>query len=390
MMLDYRARYIRVRQDSPEVSQSNPAPVVVDVETKKHVLDALFSTRVNSDQSKQTHMHPMDVQMAVFHCSDSFLKQNMITKLSQCQYALPLLVPDPVTMDVECPLWTFRQIKKTWKITKTEDDSNIVAMKSMPICEAETPMVSFLRLGSLSLSKSQLMNTLINDRHNTFFHRNCPGSTKSRHLMDGVVEIAWYYPNEKPNDAFTDCVAFCNLHGDALLIEKQRDILTEKSSVNVVLVPTLEKGHESITVISKHFESEKPLIILIADDDCGTAQMKKGKYKLGLKDKSQSDISEELERIMRNILSGPHDSFKLETMADVSGIKVDENDTACQTGKSAAMKIVDLFQKMDVSKIKDTFLPCQGKLWHEWSKIKKELYHLKGHIEMEKCEKQQN
>ncbi|XP_027141628.1 interferon-induced very large GTPase 1 isoform X3 [Larimichthys crocea] len=389
MMLDYRARYIPVRQDSPEVSLSNPVPVFDNVETDDSDLDALYSTSVESDQSKQTHVHPMDVQMAVFHCSDSFLKQNMITKLSQCQYALPLLVPGPVTMDVECPLWTFRQIKKTWKITQNEDDSNIVTMKSMPICKAETPMVSFLRLGSLSLSKSQLMNTLINDRHNTFFHRNCSGSTKSRHLMDGVVEIAWYCPSGKPNDAFTDCVAFCNLHGDALLIEKQRDILTEKSSVNVVLVPTLEEGHESITVISNLFESKKPLIILLADDDCGTAQIKEQKYKLGLKDKSQSDVSEELKRIMRNILSGPHDSFKLETMADVSGIKVDENDTACQTGKSASMKIVDLFQGMDVSKIKDTFLPCQGKLWHEWSRINKELYHLKGDIEMEKCEKQQ-
>ncbi|XP_027140838.1 interferon-induced very large GTPase 1-like [Larimichthys crocea] len=389
MMLDYRARYIPVRQDSPEVSLSNPVPVFDDDETDGSDLDALYSTSVECDQSKQNHVHPMDVQMAVFHCSDSFLKQNMITKLSQCQYALPLLVPDPVTMDVECPLWTFRQIKKTWKIAKNEDDSNIVTMKSMPICKAETPMVSFLRLGSLSLSKSQLMNTLINDRHNTFFHRNRPGSTKSRHLMDGVVEIAWYCPSGKPNDAFTDCVAFCNLHGDALLIEKQRDILTEKSSVNVVLVPTLEKGHESITVISKHLKSSKPLIILIADDDCDTVQMKKGKYKLGLKDKSQSDVSEELKRIMSNILSGPHDSFKLETMADVPGIKVDEKDTACQTGKSAAMKIVDLFQWKDVSKIKDTCLPCQGKLWHEWSRINKELYHLKGHIEKEKCQKQQ-
>ncbi|XP_025754546.1 uncharacterized protein LOC109194876 [Oreochromis niloticus] len=43
---------------------------------------------------------------------------------------------------------------------------------------------------NLEVSKSQLMNTLINDRHNTFFHRNCPGSTKSQYLMDGVAEIA--------------------------------------------------------------------------------------------------------------------------------------------------------------------------------------------------------
>ncbi|XP_074511540.1 interferon-induced very large GTPase 1-like [Sebastes fasciatus] len=313
----------------------------------------------------------------------------MITKLSQCQYALPLLVPDPVTMDIGCPLWTFRQIRKTWKITEIKDNSNIVTMKSMPICKAETPMVSFLRLGSLSLSKSQLMNSLINDRHHTFFHRNCPGSTKSRHLMDGVAEIAWYCPAGKPTDVFTDCIAFCNLHGDALSIEKQRNILTDRSSVNVVLVPTLERGKQITAVISALYKSPKPLIILIADNDCGAVEKKKGKYKVGLKDRSHSDVSEELKKIIGKSLSGPHASFQLETMAQVSGIRVDEDDEACQKGKSAAMKVVNFLQGMDVSKIKDTFLPCQGQLWHEWCEINKEQYHLKGNIEKEKCEKQQ-
>ncbi|KAF1379192.1 hypothetical protein PFLUV_G00173510 [Perca fluviatilis] len=262
-------------------------------------------------------------------------------------------------------------------------------MKSLPICKAETPMVSFLRLGSLSLSKSQLMNTLINDRHNTFFHRNCPGSTKSRHLMDGVAEIAWYCPSGKPNDAFTDCIAFCNLHGDALSIEKQRDILMEKSSINVVFVPTLEKGDKASAVISALYRSQKPLICLMVDDDCGAVETKMGKYKIGLKDRSQSDVSKELKKIIGDILSGPHASFQLETMAEVSGIRVDEDDKVCQKGKSDAMKIVNLLQGMEVSKIKDEFLPCQGQLWHKWCRINKELYHLKGHIEKEKCQKQQ-
>uniref|UniRef100_A0A8P4GIG2 VLIG-type G domain-containing protein n=1 Tax=Dicentrarchus labrax TaxID=13489 RepID=A0A8P4GIG2_DICLA len=380
MMLDYRARYIPVRQDGPGVSQSKPVP-----ESDTVGFDALFTTIINSDQTKQTRVHPMDIQMAVFHCSDSFLKQNMITKLSQCQYALPLLVPDPVTMDIVCPLWTFRQIRKTWKIIR----DNTVTMKSMPICKAQTPMVSFFRLGSLSLSKSQLMNTLINERHSTFFHRNCPGSTKSRHLMEGVAEIAWYCPAGRPNDAFTDCIAFCNLHGDALLRKKQRDILTEKSSVNVVLVPTLEKGDKYTTVISALFQAPKPLIIIITDNDSDTVEIKRGKYKMGLKERSQSEVSEELKGIIGNILSGPHESFQLETMAGVSGIRVDEDDTACQKGKSAAMKIVNLLQGMDVSKIKDTFFPRQGQLWHKWCRTNKELYHLKGDIEKEECKKEQ-
>ncbi|KAM8724077.1 interferon-induced very large GTPase 1-like isoform 2-T2 [Acanthopagrus schlegelii] len=385
MMLDYRARYISVRQDSAEVSNSKPVPEIPH--TGQSALEALYGNTVSSDKSKQSPVHPMDVQMAAFHCSDSFFKQNMITKLLQCQYALPLLVPDLNTMDIECPLWTFRQIRKTWKIIQTKDNPNIVTMKSMPICEAKTPMVSFFRLGSLSQSKSQLINTLINERHNTFFHRNCPGSTKSRCLMDGVAEIAWYCPAGKPNDAFTDCTAFCNLHGDALLNEKQRDILTEKSSVNIVLVPTLEKGDKSEKVISALFESAKPLIILIANNDSGTVQLTGGKYSMGLKDRSQSDVSNELKGIIRNILSGVYTTFQLETMAEVSGIRVDENDSLCQKGKSAAMKTVD-FKEMDVSMVKDEFLKCQGKLWHEWCKKNKEQYHLTGHLEQEKCKRQ--
>uniref|UniRef100_A0A3Q1I4L2 VLIG-type G domain-containing protein n=1 Tax=Anabas testudineus TaxID=64144 RepID=A0A3Q1I4L2_ANATE len=389
MMLDYRARYIPVKQDGPGLSSSTTIPMFDTVETDESDLDAFYNTCIDRDELKLVNVHPMDVQMAVFHCSDSFLKQNMITKLSQCQYALPLLVPDPVTMDVEFPLWTFRQIRKTWKIYQTKDDSSIVTMKSIPICKAQTPMVSFIRLGSLSVSKSQLMNTLINERHSTFFHRNCPGSTKSRLLMDGVAEIAWYCPAGKTNDAFTDCVAFCNLHGDALLFEQQRDVLIEGSSINVVLVPTLEKGDTSSTIITGLYKSPKPLICLIVNESGNAVETKNGKYKMGLKDKSQSDVSAELKRIIGNILSGPHKSFQLEVMAEVSAIKVDEDNTLCLEGKCAAMKIMNLLQGMDISKIKDTFLRCQGKLWHEWCRINKEQYQLKGHIEKEKCKKQQ-
>ncbi|XP_015248900.1 PREDICTED: interferon-induced very large GTPase 1-like [Cyprinodon variegatus] len=260
-------------------------------------------------------------------------------------------------------------------------------MKSIPIYKAQTPMVSFFRLGSMSLSKSQLMNALINDRHHTFFHRNCPGSTKSRYLMDGVAEIAWYCPAGKPSDFFTDCTAFCNLHGDSLKNVKQREILTEKSSVIVVLVETLEKGQESSKIISMLYKSPKPLIILIADNGCRAVEMKPANYKVGLKERSQSDVSEELKEIIRAILSGPHTTFQLEIMANDFRVTADEDAEDCRNGKSAAIKLVQLIEGKDVSKIKATFLPCQGQPWFEWCKIKKESHNLKGHIEKERSMK---
>ncbi|XP_013771154.1 interferon-induced very large GTPase 1-like [Pundamilia nyererei] len=69
------------------------------------------------------------------------------------------------------------------------------------------------------VSKSQLMNTLINDRHSTFFHRNCPGSTKSRLLMDGVAEIACY------DEKWTEVLTLKKKHDKSdLLTTKQTEL----------------------------------------------------------------------------------------------------------------------------------------------------------------------
>ncbi|XP_063322876.1 interferon-induced very large GTPase 1-like, partial [Pelmatolapia mariae] len=369
MMLDYRARYISVRPDSPEGTDPKSSPV-----TDISDWDTFLSTIVDTHQKEQTRVHPMDVQMAVFHCSDSFLKQMIVTKLSQCQYALPLLVPDPVTKDIECPLWTFRQITKTWMVSQIKDGACIITVKSSPVCKAQTPLVSFFRLGSLSLSKSQLMNALINDCHNTFFHRNCLGSTRSRHLMDGVAEIAWYCPAGKPTDAFSDCIAFCNLHGDALQVKKQRDILIEKSSINVFLVESFQKDEESRSLLLDLLESHKPLIFIIEDYSCDIVRAKKRKYKMGLKGRNQPDVSEQLKTIIREVLSsadGPSSQplFQLESMDSISGITVDEHGEACKRGRFAASEIMELITKenTDISKIN----------------------HLRGDSENEKSENQQ-
>ncbi|KAL0151899.1 hypothetical protein M9458_052791 [Cirrhinus mrigala] len=125
---------------------------------------------------------------------------------------------------------------------------------------------------SVSSSKSQLMNSLINEKHNTFFHRNCPDSSRTRVLMDGVVEIAWFCPSGTNTDKFTECVVFCNLHGDAGDHEKQLQILTEMSSVNVVLLPRLDRNDRHAAKIQNLLEDvSKHSDIRVDeedDDDC--------------------------------------------------------------------------------------------------------------------------
>ncbi|XP_067284839.1 interferon-induced very large GTPase 1-like [Pseudorasbora parva] len=368
LMMNYRARYIKTKETNEQ--HHRQLRDTKTFEDEDDIYNEMSSS--NKGTSKSDRIHPMDVQMAVFHCADGFLKQLMVTKLSQCQYALPLLVPDPDTQQIEFPLWTFRQINKSWK---TADNTG----KTQPIYKAETPMVSFFRFGPVSSSKSHLMNSLINEKHNTFFHRNCPGSSRTRVLMNGVVEIAWFCPSRKNTDTFTDCVAFCNLHGDAGDHEKQLQILTEMASVNVVLLPRLDRENRHAGKIQKLYKDRKSLICLFTEDESTVVEMRKGKYKIGLKDRNQSDVSEELKKAIHDCLSESSSSFRLEDVSKHSDIRVDEEDDVdCRRGRETARQMMSLLEKKRLTEIKESFLPCQGKLWHQWSQKNKELHRPRG------------
>ncbi|XP_048036173.1 interferon-induced very large GTPase 1-like isoform X2 [Megalobrama amblycephala] len=358
--MNYRARYTAIKHRKKEGNKD----------------------RANPD------IHPMDVQIAVFHCADGFLKQLMVTKLSQCQYSLPLLVLDPFTQQIEFPLWTFGQINKSWK---KKDSNNEFISQTQPVYKAETPMVAFFRFGSVSSSKSQLINGLISEKHQTFFHRNCSGSSRTRLLMYGVVEIAWYCPSGEKTDSFDDCVAFCNLHGDAAANEKQYEILTSMASVNVLFLPDFGQKNQFKGLVRSLFRSPQSLICLLTDSDCDETELGDGKFIVGLLDKNQSDVSNQIREMIRESLTEQKMTFKLEDVAKHTGIRVDEEDPECRRGKKTAVQIMGLLKGKDPSTVKETNLPCQGKLWHDWCKINKELYHLEGeNLEEDKSTKLKN
>ncbi|KAI7803774.1 interferon-induced very large GTPase 1-like [Triplophysa rosa] len=381
LMMDYRARYLPIKERKHKV---NTRRKTGSGAWEGDAFENIFRRSAPVEEvNKQHSLHPMDIQMAALLHSDPFLRQLMVTKLSQCQYALPLLVPSPFNQKIEFPLWTFRQIRKSWK----SYEKNIG--RNQGIHEAETPMVAFFRFSAISTSKSQIINTLINERHDTFFHRHCRGSSKSCVLMDGVVEIAWYCPSGEKTDKFTDCIAFCNLHGDAQAYETQIKILSEESSINVVLLPDLDKSDKSMTIVEQLYNNPKPLICLLTEDECVLTEMQKDKYKIGLKDRNKSDVSEELRRTINKCLSNTTSNFKLSDLVKHSGIKIDETDRCCKKGHEMAKQITALLENSELSKIKETFLPCQGKLWHEWCLKNKELYRPQGNnIEMHSSQKQ--
>ncbi|KAM4021971.1 interferon-induced very large GTPase 1-like isoform 1-T2 [Anomaloglossus baeobatrachus] len=382
LMLDYRTRYIQCKSAD---NQNQKNTVTINEEDNNNSFDNFFDDfmddngdlKKNSANNEQP-IHPMDVQMTIFYCANDFMRQYIYTKLSICQFALPFLVRNPNTKCIEFPLWSFQEVKKKWKTkngTENDDKSN-----NKFVTEAETPIVSFIRLGASSFSKSQIVNWLMsNQRHDIFYHRHCKGSTKNCLLMNGVTEIAWYCPGGKDDDKFNDCIAFTNLHGDARAYDEQVQFLKEISSVIVVLFNNSDvREGKGKMLLQQLYESSTPLICLLADKEY-TQPKPSSKLKIGLKDRNEADLVDGIANAMQSLLTTSNKKsslYKCASIAKNQGFVMDVDKEQCKRGKEQAEVLLSLLKEKNVSAMKNEFLPLQGELWHKWSKKDKELTRL--------------
>ncbi|KAM3676665.1 interferon-induced very large GTPase 1-like [Ammospiza maritima maritima] len=383
--IDYRVRYLTCwERSNPGLS---PMPQSGEQENQQSDSSENFFDDLEEASperaSTDSHVHPMDLQMAIFHCADDFLRQSLATKLAFCQLALPLLVPNPGTSHIEFPLYSLSQIQRSWKdVDKSGKQAQTKSYNNKLIFQAQTPIVSFIRIGnSASYSKSQILNALLSKRkHDTFFHRHCRGSTRERLLMEGLVEIAWYCPHGSPDDTFERCVAFCNLHGDARDHGAQLQFLQEISAVTVALVSELEHiDNRGKKLLQDLWQSQRPLVCLLTEKENVAAGKASKHIKIGIKNRNEAELMHELTKNIGNFLEGSNPYFSLEDCVDQArqhGFIVDADQPACVTGKAKAKELVELLKKEKLSEIKSRLLPLQGKLWYQWCKKDKELTHL--------------
>ncbi|XP_039617807.1 interferon-induced very large GTPase 1-like [Polypterus senegalus] len=374
IMMDYRMRYLFCQEIDSSTSNERQKKGEVDLS-----LDDFFSDNCEDKEEVDTHqsghIHPMDLQMALLHCSDDFLKQYLYSKLYLCQYALPFLVPDPCSSNIEFPLWAFRQIKIGCK------DTNTQSSKVSSVVQTDMPLVSFIRLGSSLVSKSHIMNMVLNrQKHNTFFHRHCKGSRRDNVLIDGMVEIAWFSSGGRKDDVFEDCIAFTNLHGDARQYDKQVNFLLEISAVNVVFISDSGLKEQDKVFLKKFFDSPQPLICLHADKEIIKGSRSGQKFRIGLKNRNEAELTEEIIAILRYCLSISKKTIRIEACSDIAmqhGFVVDEDNKDCREGRALAEAIVCLVKDKSLLERKEAFLPLQGHMWHKWCQEDKELYRLK-------------
>ncbi|KAG5845317.1 hypothetical protein ANANG_G00137550 [Anguilla anguilla] len=375
MILDYQARYLCVKPEAGSMSLNDGGVTAEDDEDFFDIGDK--STQ--SVSSKKEQIHPMDIHMAIFHCSNDFLRQYIFTKLSASQFGLPILVPSPCTEEVEFPLWALRHISRSWqsKNGSTSGKYNNRQMFNTPV-----PIVSFIRLGSSNYnSKSQILNGVISkQRHSVFFHRHCRGSTSNSLLMNGVVEIAWYCPGGKKDDIFDDCVAFLNLHGDAAEHPKQLEFLQAVSTVNVLLLSEHAMSEAAKKISQELCKSPVPLICLFSGKEHIQQSKNPRTVRIAAKNRNQAELTDELTSQIKQCICLNKQTTSLEgcsTAARKLQFKVDEDNKSCQDAYSQAKKLTCLLKKGNVPTLKERFLPLQGELWHDWCIKDKEQYRLR-------------
>uniref|UniRef100_A0A8C5QBW5 VLIG-type G domain-containing protein n=1 Tax=Leptobrachium leishanense TaxID=445787 RepID=A0A8C5QBW5_9ANUR len=323
-------------------------------------------------------LHPLDVVCALLHCSDHFLQQEIVFKMSMCQFAVPLLLPAGDGTYCTLMLWAMRDIVKRWTPHSLTDSKGFMEDN---VVNVPMPTFSFVRLGKTKLSKSKILNQVLgqDQQHLDFFiHDDMEGGNIERKISDGLVEMSWYFPSgSKSSDAFEEPIAVTNLRGDLESNWNQFSFLTRVSSA--VFIFTERIGEREIRVLSNCNTSSTKYDFFITHHEKYENLKQTGNICIMSKKKTENDRV--LVKKIRHYITKSLKSFskkEIETMKEQAfelGIHVDELVAECSKAREDAGEITNTIK--DVARYKNETMSLQGERWKEISKLEKELCRMR-------------
>ncbi|XP_071264193.1 interferon-induced very large GTPase 1-like isoform X2 [Salvelinus alpinus] len=340
---------------------------------------------LDTDTDCSNVINPLDLITALFLCSDGFLQQEMVQKMSMCQFAVPLLLPNCDTEQSTLMLWALRDIVRKFRPSSQTATNAFVEER---IVVSDIPMVSFVRIGKSSLSKSQISNKLLSNPqqyHDTFVHDDVECGDVPRQVSDGLVEISWYFPCGNRNiDMFTKPVAVANLRGDIKSFETQFSFLCQTSAAVYIFIDDFEADLKVLA--GKITKTELFLVVNSQNKTFRVDTLKKmiTNYSINptnvIVKKKQNDVEfvKTLQSSVGDIIEKSKNRLTIENMATVarqSKILVDEDSDECQSARKMADEITSNIK--DTIKFKDKQLQLQGQIWKELSQLEKERCRLR-------------
>ncbi|KAM9147487.1 up-regulator of cell proliferation-like isoform 1-T1 [Pangshura tecta] len=339
-----------------------------------------------SNMDSSSSLNPLDVLCAVLLCSDSFLQQEILSRMSMCQFALPLLLPALDNPRCTLMLWTMRDIVRKWRPHSLAESRGF---REESLVLTAMPTISFVRLGSCSFSKSKLLNDILSlsqQHHDFFVHRDMESGNVPREIADGLVEISWYFPGGRENlDLFPEPIAVTNLHGDIELHWLQFSFLTEVSSAVFIVTESINErqyallsslqGSDTKYYFIFNCKIEKP------EETLGFLYKLESVLKLDklsvLMRENTLNHAQFVEKLQFTIGSLTESSLKRTSVADTAatarelGIRVDEDSEECQSASKRAAGITAEIK--DVAKYKREMLRLPEDRCKKLAKEEKEL-----------------
>nr|XP_055065025.1 up-regulator of cell proliferation-like [Misgurnus anguillicaudatus] len=335
-----------------------------------------------NESDSHLSVNPLDILTALFLCSDSFLQQEMILKMSMCQFSVPLLLPNNDKNQITLMLWGMRDIVKKYRPHSLQDSSGFVQER---IALSELPLVSFVRLGRRDLSKSEILNKLLSNPQqytDTFVHFNMDCGNIKKTISNGLVEISWYLPCGNKNiDVFPEPVAIANLRGDIQDFETQYSFLCQASTAVFVFLDNKHLDTENISLAS-----QKSALELFYVGESNNETIKATVKKLNLKKsnfifkakQNDTDFVEKIRTKLQEAVEKNKHKISVLRLAEVArefGILVDEDDEECQRAKASADEIISKINY--IVQFKEKELPLQGEISFQLAKLEKEECRLK-------------
>ncbi|XP_073403547.1 up-regulator of cell proliferation-like [Dendrobates tinctorius] len=349
----------------------------------------LFTSKTMQNQ-KSKSIHPLDVLCAVLSCSDECLQQELVSKMSMCQFPVPLLLPSGDGSGSIFMRWAMRDIVKKWRPQSLADSKGF---REDNVVNIKIPIFSFVRLGPNKLSKSKILNQVLNpaqQHHEFFIHDNMDGGNIERKISDGLVEMSWYFPCGK-SDAFPEPIAVANLRGDLESNWEQFTFLTRISSATFIFIDSM--CERQFRLLSSFSPSDTKFYFIVTPGkdkgvDPETKQhmqnlmslLKIEKANVVLKSSTMNDAEfmNKVQKIINGLLRKNPKLVKVKGITkEVSdlNIHIDEASPEFLRTSDYALNITSMIES--VERFKNESLTLQGDLWKKLSTLEKEFCRMK-------------
>ena len=218
---------------------------------------------LNTEEQRTTSVvssvHPLDLIYVIFLCADDFLRQELVDKMSKCQYAVPFILPTPTEKkdesDNELLNWGLQAISRTY----SDENSQSI---TKTLVNLDCPLVSCLSLNINTPWKLRLLNEMLSPQQKAFWHEGLEGGERPQKVSEGLVEVAWHLPADPESDEFKTPVTFVNVRNDALNYPVVTKAISELATTSCIFTDHIDQA--TLTFLGHHFgKSELHKVILI-------------------------------------------------------------------------------------------------------------------------------